>query len=203
MTTADRNKWDARYRAGSYAGRTHPTVLLERHTPSFRVGRALDVACGAGRNALYLAQVGYQVDAVDISEQALERARSSALERGLELRLIRSDLDNGLPDSIEPGAHYDLIVIVRYVNTPLIRELCKRLAPGGALVCEEHLVSSQDVIGPSTRAYRVGRGELLAAAQSLDVRFYREGLLLDPDGRRVSLAQMIATRGGFSELDYC
>ena len=203
MTAADRNKWDARYRAGSYAGRTHPTALLERHAASFKVGRALDVASGAGRNALYLAALGYDVDAVDISEEALGRARRDATERGLELRLIACDLDQGLPDQISPADRYDLIVVVRYVNTELVQQLCSLLAPGGALVCEEHLVSAEDVAGPATPAYRVAHGELLAASASLEVRFYREGLIRDPDGRRVSVAQLIATHGGSLELDYC
>lgn len=203
MTAADRNKWDARYRAGSYSERTHPTALLERHISSFNVGRALDIACGAGRNSLYLASLGYRVDGVDISEAALERARSSAAERDLHLHLTASDLDHGLPDAIASDTRYDLIVVVRYVNTKLVKDLCNLLAPGGALVCEEHLVSAEDVAGPSTPAWRVGPGELLEAARSLDIRFYREGLILDPDGRRVSLAQLIATRGGSAELDYC
>ena len=65
MTQAERDKWNERYRGGSYEGRDHPTALLAEWAPRLPPGRALDVACGAGRNALFLARAGYSVDAVD------------------------------------------------------------------------------------------------------------------------------------------
>ena len=62
MSHADRDKWDKRYREGSYGTRTYPSELLAEWLPQLQKGRALDVACGAGRNALYLAAAGYVVD---------------------------------------------------------------------------------------------------------------------------------------------
>ncbi len=92
MSEADRDKWDTRYRQGSYQARTHPTELLAEWLPQLPRGRALDVACGAGRNALYLAEAGYEVEAIDISRVALERLRETARARGLDVTCIETDL---------------------------------------------------------------------------------------------------------------
>ena len=76
MSQADQEKWNERYREGAYATRTHPSALLAEWLPKPERRethpRAIDVACGTGRNAIYLAQRGWQVDAVDVSEVALD-----------------------------------------------------------------------------------------------------------------------------------
>jgi len=203
LSRADLSKWDERYRTGSYATRTHPTPLVEQLLASLPRGRALDVACGAGRNALCLAAAGYAVDAVDISPTGLERARATALVRGLRVNWIAADLEEGLPDGLGSDARYAVIVMVRYVNAALMPALIERLADGGVLVCEQHLVSSRDVVGPRNPAYRLAPNELLRAAADLRVLFYREGIVEDPDRRRAALAQLIAERGTAAEIVYC
>jgi tellurite methyltransferase len=167
------------------------------------MGRALDVGCGTGRNALFLASSGYRVDAVDISPVGIDRAQSTAGARGLDIRFVAADLEAGLPAELGLTREYELIVMVRYVNIPLLRQLATRLAPGGTLLCDQHLRTETDVAGPRNSAFRVGHGELLDAAGTLDIKFYREGIVTDPDGINLSLAQLIAVRGGTSELIYC
>ncbi len=201
MSHADRLKWDERYRAGSYAARPHPTQLLADRLADLPRGRALDVACGAGRNALFLAAAGYEVDAVDLSSVGLERGARTAAERGLAINWIEADLDPPSPEAL-PKNDYALIVLVRYVNMALIPLLAERLADRGCLVCEQHLKTARDVAGPRNPAYRLEPNELQAAASNLSVMFYREGIVQDPDGRQVALAQLIACRGAArSELD--
>lgn len=205
MSEADREKWNRRYVEGAYAGRDHPTALLHDWEPRVRRGRALDVACGAGRNALYLASRGWQVDAVDIAAEGLERASAAAAARDLDVRWIEADLDARHQDPLEnvlpaSGSVYDLIVQVRYVNSQLLPYLAVRLAPGGTLLCEQHLDSDAEVVGPRSAAYRMRPGELLENVKSLpdharlDVLHYREGLVRDPDGRQAALAQIVAFR---------
>lgn len=196
MSEADLLKWDARYRAGSYSDRRHPSALLARLLDELRPGAALDVACGAGRNSIALAERGFDVDAVDISAAGLERLRADAESAGLSIRTLEADLENGLPDSLPLTACYDLIVMVRYVNQPLIESLINRLADGGVLVCEEHLKTDQDVIGPRNEAFRLEPQALLESARDLHVHSYFEGIVTDPDGRRAALAQLVASRGG-------
>ena len=148
MSAAERDKWDARYRDGAYEGRTHPTALLEECLPRIPRGRALDVACGAGRNALYLAANGFRVTALDISRVGLQRGRSSAAERGLDIEWLYADLDEDLESAL-PAGPFELIVWVRYMHRTLMPLLIARLAAGGTLVCEQHLKTEKPGDGPT------------------------------------------------------
>lgn len=188
MSGKDRTKWDKRYREGEYAQRLRPSALLENWIGRIPPGCALDVACGAGRNALFLAAQGFRVDAVDISEEGLNRARDSALNSDLCVNWMARDLDE--PLLLEH--YYQLILIVRYVNLPLLRRLTDNLAPGGYLVCEQHLVTDAEVIAPASPSYRVKPGELQAAADGLRIHHLEESLVEDTDGRTVALARLVA-----------
>lgn len=192
MSQAERDKWNARYKAGAYADREHPTRLLVDWLPRVSKGHALDVACGAGRNAIYLAQNGFAVDAVDISSVALERASRRAQTLGVSINWIEADLD--CAERAIPGHFYELIVLVRYVDPKLYEILPAHLAPGGTLISEQHLRTSEDVIGPKSPEFRLPAGELRAAMASLDLIHYFEGLITDPDGRRAALAQVVARK---------
>jgi tellurite methyltransferase len=191
VSRAERDKWDERYRSGAYEDRTHPTALLAEWLPHLPRGRALDVACGAGRNALFLAANGYAVDALDISAVGLDRGREDAARRKLGVNWLCGDLEV-TPDTVLPNGPYDLIVWVRYVNAVLLPALAARLAPGGHLLCEQHLVTSAEVVGPKSGAFRLQPEELRRSASALHVVHYREGLVVDPDGRQVALAQLLA-----------
>jgi SAM-dependent methyltransferase len=142
---------------------------------------------------LFLAQAGYDVDALDISSEGLARARADAERRGLAVRWLQADLDEDL-DAELPAGPYDLIVWVRYVNAALPPYLCSRLAPGGHLLCEQHLATSAHVVGPKSIAFRLQPGELRRSTAGLRVVHDYEGLVVDPDNRTAALAQLIASR---------
>ena len=191
MSDADRDRWNERYRSGAYADREHPSPWLVDCLPRAPMGRALDIACGAGRNALYLAERGYAVTGVDISTEALSRARRSARMRGLEVEWIERDLDGG------PGVRgpFDLIVLIRYVDLALLGALCRQLAPAGCLVVEEHLATERDdVAGPRNPAFRVPSGALRRAAGDLESIGSFEGEVSDPDGLPAVVARFFARR---------
>jgi SAM-dependent methyltransferase len=190
VSAAERDKWDARYRDGAYSDRTHPTALLAEWLPRLPRGRALDVACGAGRNALFLAGHDYAVTALDISSVALDRGRHAAAERGLAIEWQRADLDDD-PARVLPDGHYDVIVWVRYVHRTLLPHLVARLGSGGVLVCEQHLATDAPVAGPTSAEFRLAPGELSTSAQGLRVLHAYEGPVTDPDGGAVALAQLI------------
>lgn len=190
MSQADRKKWDRRYREGAYLERVRPAALLVEWLPRLRQGTALDLACGAGRNALFLAQSGFSVDAVDISPVALERARATADSLGVNVNWLQADLES---DPL-PAQVYDLIVMMRYVNHALAPMLASRLAHDGYFICEQHLVTTEDVTGPSSPQFRFKRGELRKYAQDLEICYYEEGLVDDADGRQASLARLVARR---------
>ncbi len=190
MSDADREKWNTRYREGSYRARTHPSEFLEQWLPKLPHGRALDVAAGAGRNSLYLAEAGFDVDAIDISGEALARLRRDAEGRGLAINAIELDLES---DPL-PQQRYALIVMVRYTNGGLIPRLLALLDDGGHFLCEEHLETDADVVGPTDPAFRVSPNELAELASSLEILHYSEGLVEDPDGRTAALARLVARK---------
>lgn len=192
MSNTDREKWDTRYRKGAYAGRGHPSVYLVKCLPMIRppVTKALDLACGAGRNALYLASRGYEVDAVDISAEALQQGRQSAEATSLHpITWIERDLDSGLTDELNG---YGLILMMRYLDIALLAAAAKRLLPGGYLLAEVHLQTAQRVAGPSSAEFRAAAGELRTAAAGLDSVQYTETISQDPDGSTVALARLLA-----------
>lgn len=195
MSAAERDKWDERYRGGAYEQRTHPTALLAEWLPRLARGAALDIACGAGRNALFLAANGFHVDALDISAVGLERGLCAAAERQLAIRWLCADLDEQ-PETTLPTGPYDLIVWVRYIHRGLMPHVVGLLRAGGVLLCEQHLATDTDVAGPTSATFRLQPGELLRAASGLQVLQQHEGIVTDPDGRTVALAQLVAAAPG-------
>ena len=194
MSVEDRDKWDARYAAGAYAERTRPSALLVQALADYTLppgSSALDVACGAGRNAIYLASQGFEVTGVDISSTALERAAARAHSLNVAVSWRQLDLDT-MPTL---GGPYALVLMVRFVSAALLGALIEvALAPGGLLVVEEHLRTDAEVAGPQNPAFRVLPGELSAAASSLEILEQFEGVTTDPDGRQVALSQLVARR---------
>ncbi len=196
LSQADRDKWNARYAGGAYGTLTRPSALLARWLGHLGVPgpapRAVDIAGGRGRNALFLARRGWRVDAVDISRVALEHLRAAAYAEGLPVRCAERDLEptsSGL-DAFE-GPRYDLALMIRYTDTPLVEALPRILAPGGHLIAEMHLQTDAAVAGPRSPRFRVAAGELRKAGTALELLYYHEGLVTDPDGRTVALAQLV------------
>ena len=192
MSETERENWDRRYAEGDYQPRTKPAPFLEEWLNRLPTGRALDVACGTGRNALRLAEVGYATEAVDISEVAIERARSEADRRGLTIEWRRADLDE-----IElPETRYDLITVIRYVNRDLWPRLVAALSPNGAVLIEHHLQTDAVVDGPQSPEFRLRPQELLAAFRDLRIVYYSETLEpADRPNATFALARMVAYQG--------
>ena len=191
MSKQDRDKWNQRYAEGSYH-KNNPVTLVEEWLPGLPVGRALDVACGAGRNAILLAQAGYQVDAIDISREGLNLARQNAENLGLSINWIEQDLDQAYRFDTD----YDLIIVMWDVNLGLISRLCDCLVPGGYLICQEHLVTDREVIGPTSLKYRVAAGELREAVSGVDVLLYEESIETNTEGGQLASARMVVKKPG-------
>ena len=189
MSEEDRIKWNQRYAEDDYH-KNNPVSLLQDWLPRLAPGKALDLACGAGRNALLLASAGYAVDALDIAEQGLQQGRARAAEQGLEIHWIEQDLDQ--PYAFDTD--YDLIVVMWYVDLKLISRLCDCLAPGGYLLCEEHLVTDQPVIGPGSNRFRVAPGALREAASGLEVLHYHESINTNADNAQLASVQLVARK---------
>lgn len=194
MSDDERERWNERYRSGGYRARTWPAPFLEDWIPRIPVGRALVVACGTGRNALRLAEAGFDVTGVDISSVAIGMASVEAERRGLDIEWRVADLDL---TEIEPGA-FDLITVFRFRSTTLWPRLADWLAPGGYLLIEHHLQTSAAVGGPSSAEFRLEPQELLGVFfRRLRILHYDERI--EPadrdDGSLFALARLAAVAG--------
>ncbi len=161
----DRIEWDRRYRQETFS--TRPAAIVRAHAHRAPEGMALDVACGNGRNACYLAFLGFIVDAVDIAVEGLDRF--ACRPRGI--RRICADLD----DFAVPKGRYSLIVNVRYLNRKLLPALGDGLAPGGMLIFENYLDAPvRGLCGRHRPGHLLKPGELRRVFSALDIVDYRE-----------------------------
>jgi SAM-dependent methyltransferase len=166
----DRAHWNRRYRADAYdftppewLVRLAPRIKPDRASQTDQKSRALDLACGGGRNALFLAELGYEVDAWDISDVAiaiLEKALGEQQNARLRVRPRIVDLETvELPENT-----YDLILDSHYLDRNLFRPLQRALRPGGLLVLRTFLQPSDGKYNP---AHALEPGELRRAFAAL------------------------------------
>lgn len=191
--TDDRTRWNEKHRDDEFELPKRPTPELERWLEALPPGRALDVATGTGRNALFLAEAGYEVDAVDVSDEALAIARERADERGLEVNWIRADVAE-----FDLERAYDVITVSYFAALDLLPELKEALEPGGVLVYEHHLRAADEIdVGPSSDRHRYRANDLLRACLDLTILHYEERLRTVNDGT-AAVATLVArnTNGG-------
>ena len=113
--------WDARYRKGEHVN-DEPHPLVTRFAANLVPGRALDLACGTGRHALWLAGHGWQVTAIDSSSVGIEILKKQARDRGVPINAVCADLERH-EFAIEPES-YDLILVVNYLQRPVPTDTC-------------------------------------------------------------------------------
>jgi len=159
MAQKDRLKWDAKYSDGHHLiEKGEASFMLKRFYDKAPAKRALDVACGTGRNALFLAEHGFAVDALDISPVGLQQLQDHAeqISGAGEVNCQVVDLDEYSP----PKASYDLIVVTNYLNRDLIPKLACALCEGGILVIDTFMVDSRNGSQDFNPDYLLRAGEL-------------------------------------------
>jgi SAM-dependent methyltransferase len=191
MSLDERSKWDDRYTSGEYRSGSEPSPLVEKATGYLGGGRALVLACGAGRNAIHLASAGFQVDAVDISSVAIDLAEQAAERRGLDIRFHVADMAGfAFEDD-----RYDLITMIRYTNRAVWPRLVPSLTGNGWLLMEQHLKTERDVAGPDNE-FRLAPGELLRAFPRLRViEYFEEFGTSETSGRAVAVTGLLGCNG--------
>jgi SAM-dependent methyltransferase len=170
MASEDRERWDAKYRAGAHAYGDAPAWLDAHEAWMPRQGRALDVAAGSGRHACWAARRGLDVLAVDISPVGLALCAARAGREGLRVETLALDLER---DPLPEGP-FALIVCSFYLQRDLFPELGARLAPGGVLVCEIPTVRDLERRSAPSRRYLLEEGELRDLLAPLGILFYDE-----------------------------
>jgi SAM-dependent methyltransferase len=168
----DRERWNARYRDEEAVADPSPFLsTLDSLLP--RRGRALDVAGGSGRNALWLAARGFDVTLADVADVALERASREARDRGLALATLRIDLES----SPLPRGPWDLVLCTYFLHRPLFAAFAAELAPGGWLIVAHATRSNLLRHSRPGPAHVLEDGELPALVRGLEVVSYEEGWL--------------------------
>lgn len=179
--------WEHMYRTGERGSEDQPTQLLLETVDALPPGKAVDLACGAGRNALFLAELGWTVTAVDGSKTAIAKLIQRAEERGLNIKAEVCDLTS--PGFTLRDEAFDLVVIAYYLQRDLFAKIAPALRPGGiALV----IVHTPDP-GQKPSYKRAAPGELKELFMDWDVLYYYEGASRDPAHHR-PVAEIVARK---------
>jgi len=163
---ADRIKWNQRFGSeDTYLGERPSPFLTQEIERLRRLApgkRALDIACGEGRNSVFLAQQGFLVTGLDISDVGLGKAARRAAEAGVAVDFRQVDLDG-----YRFTEQFDLIINFNFLLRELIPELVRALSPGGLLIVDT-IMESQELLASHNPAYLLRRGELHKICEGLD-----------------------------------
>lgn len=169
---SDRNRWDALYNQSPAMSGHDPAQLLAKFIDVIPVGRALDIAMGEGRNAVFLAKKGFLVEGVDFSEVAILRAQKWARENRVHIETTGIDLNQYV---IRTGA-FDVIVNIDYLQRSLIPQIKKGLKTGGVVVFEN--ATTEQLKNPGGQGlvpeFLLKPGELKEAFSDFQILFYDE-----------------------------
>lgn len=202
MGTADRLKWNERYRQGEHSSQHPSRLLTDLADWLVPPGRALDIAGGAGRHSLWLAGCGWRVTLADISVVALEIARSRALERQLDLTTLEIDFET---DPF-PDGPWDLILSAHFLSRPLWPHIVAALRPGGLFVCIQPTMSNLQRHTRPPAPFLLQDGELRAwiageGGCGLELLSYQEGWLAEGRHDAVLVARRLP--GKDAGVDRC
>jgi tellurite methyltransferase len=175
MSESDRQRWDAIYRERGPVLAPPSTLLTELDALLPRTGRALDLAGGSGRHALWLAGRGLETTLADISPAALDLARNAADAAGLRLHTLEIDLE----ESPLPPGPWDVVVSFHYLQRSLFGALPDLLAPGGLLVFVQPTRTNLQRHDRPPERFLLEDGELPRLVTGLDVLRLDEGWLAE------------------------
>ena len=164
-----KEKWNERYSAAQDELHAAQVLRENLHLLPER-GRALDLACGLGANAILLAKQGLQVEAWDIADVAVASLQQTALRRQLSIQAEVRDVETYPPD---PGT-FDVIVVSYFLARGIIPALIQALGPGGLIYYQTFTQQRVSDRGPQQTKFRLAEQELLQLFSGLQVVFYRE-----------------------------
>ncbi len=196
LGSMDREEWNRRYGGREFLWATEPNRFLVTEAAGLEPGRALDLACGEGRNAVWLAARGWRVTGVDFSDVALDKARQLADTRGVEAEWVAADLLEYQPES----RAFDL-VIVFYLQVPaaerrtILRAAVEAVAPDGTflLVAHDRTNLEHGHGGPQEPTVLYTAEDVVADLDGLQIeRAERiERPVQTPEGERVALDVLV------------
>lgn len=149
-----------------------PSPFLESRLHRVPRGRALDIAAGAGREAVFLAMQGFEVEAIDRAEEALAWANALAARHGVSIETRTMDLE--APGATLPADRFALVTVFRFLHRPLLPAIAAALAPGGHLIYETFRRGQERFGRPTHPRFLFWPGELERAFEGLEVLAYEE-----------------------------
>ncbi len=164
-----------------------PAQFLADNIALLPKGRTLDIAMGVGRNAVYLARMGFSVEGVDISPQRVANARRLAQEAGVTISAQVADLEDEY--RIKKGT-YDVIICFNYLQRPLILQIKDGLKKGGMVVYETYIVDQAQWGKPRDPDHLLKHNELLELFHDFRCLRYREGII----AARRAVASIVAEK---------
>jgi len=184
------NQWDERYRRGEPTEKK-PSPLLIKAIKDLKPGRALDLACGVGRHAIYLGEHGWKVTAVDSSRVGIEILQQRAREADISIDARVANLEQH--EFEIDAATYDLICNFYYLQRDLFPLIRCRVKQGGVFVAAIHLNDGNPEAKPHNPAFLLASGELKALFSDWEITYYREGPS-DEGGNHHDTAYLIARK---------
>ncbi len=168
----ERSHWDAILNRPQYVYGKEAALFLQEQIHIVQPGRALDIAMGEGRNAVFLARKGFQVDGVDLSEVAIRKALRLAKDQHVTINPISANLNQYQV----PHETYDLIVTINFLYRPFIPSLKQGLKRGGYVIYENHTVDQlKNALGQNLRRDGLlNPGELRKLFKDFEILVYRE-----------------------------
>jgi tellurite methyltransferase len=152
-----------------------PADFLVENATLLSKGRVLDIAMGSGRNAIYLARLGFQVEGVDISGEAIQTALAAAQTAGVAITANIADLEK--ISYIQKG-DWDAIICFNYLQRSLIPDIKNGLKPGGVLIYETFITDQAELFGkPKNPDFLLKHNELLDMFRDFRCLRYREGVI--------------------------
>ncbi|WP_051617180.1 methyltransferase domain-containing protein [Desulfonatronovibrio hydrogenovorans] len=162
----------------------HPARYLAEHLDlvleTASGGPVLDLACGSGRNGLYLAEQGLEVHFWDRDRQGLEQIRAKAVKEHYHVKLRQVDLEDG-SGSLLPVEFFRAVLVFRYLYRPLIRQIKGSVIPGGLVVYETFTAWQAKVGKPKNPDFLLQENELVEFFQDWDILDCYQGRLDDPE----------------------
>ena len=197
----DSASWDRRYGGRELVWTANPNRFLVAETRNLAPGRAIDLGCGEGRNAIWLAERGWQMVGVDFSEVGLQKARELADARGVSVEWVAADLLEYRP---EPRAFDFVLVFYLQVpageRQPILRAAVDAVAPGGTflLVAHDSTNLQHGYGGPQTPAVLYTAHDVVDDLDGAGLQIERaervERPVQAPDGERVALDALVRAR---------
>ena len=183
----DKTRWNEKHK--NVPMPMNPSALVIQHVEHSVGKRALDIACGIGRNTHYLAKLGYEIDAVDISDYAL-----SQIEHSKMIHTVETDLTKY---SITPNS-YDLILNINYLERKLFPSMSAGLKDGGILIFETFITAHEEgYSNPSNPDFLLQSNELPTVFSDLTILFYEERDDKNMYGEKVKIASFIGRKNNY------